>query len=774
MENDIFEYLKSLISKEYLINLTKIKEEFKDTEIFKLSLDAQNHYETLPKEVPEYMLYFVKNIIDNIISILKEKNQKPIFKDGRYLEIVVSYLFKIINSKFNFFPSHKLVFLIYYYLSKYKRKYSTLKNEIKNISNILNDDLCSCFEYFLEKINPESNIILDRKNELEENINCIIELMNANETYEKAPYLMFFEKFLYCEIEMQYFYILIIKYLKQLFNNIDINNKICIYSLLDYLQINKNKDKSIEEVSKIFKEITNNNKSLTNINVKNILIYSLKLLKSNYVLEIKEIAKEIKESDKNPEVANIFNDNEKYYEDLQKELYHIIFNINNPLPIISKYPEEKIQWCIIIKILDILLDDDIIKNSYIKILIHNIVQLFKEKLDYLTEKDFILNTFQFLFNVIFYSKRNNLLYPELLFLLTNNQDIYTIFLDTENDEIFYSNIEKNILNGISSTSIKSVNIESIKKFKFEKTFCSIITEILRNKIDYINELNIVKLYKTYINISLSYANNEIEYIIYKLYLFYNKNTNIEDYNYNFLDLNINIKKYNDEDTIEKYMNDILKEEEFLGLIKEIICSKVMEEAYSIIHEKDENENVKKKDEKYDILKYYKDFCTEYLNKYINNDLFILMPLSKNFKAFTFRFLKIIINTENVEFKKGEQDLDEQSKKILMKAYLTFIIIHEINHLIKRVNKIGIDSEKSATPRGEEGGKELIELLFGHHLLNQNINMEQAKYILELNNWKKGLTEFHRGYNNTIEKTKGRSIAFLYTGQSEICYNGFLK
>ena len=151
-----------------------------------------------------------------------------------------------------------------------------------------------------------------------------------------------------------------------------------------------------------------------------------------------------------------------------------------------------------------------------------------------------------------------------------------------------------------------------------------------------------------------------------------------------------------------------------------------------------------------------------------------MPLSKNFKAFTFRFLKIIINTENVEFKKGEQDLDEQSKKILMKAYLTFIIIHEINHLIKRVNKIGIDSEKSATLRGEEGGKELIELLFGHLLLNQNINMEQAKYILELNNWKKGLTEFRRGYNNTIEKTKGRSIAFLYTGQSEICYNGFLK
>lgn len=297
--SSIFEYLNILLDKEYLTNLIKIKEEFQDKEIFKLSLKVQKKHGTKNEEIKDYMIYFIKDIIDNIIAILSEKKEEVILKDDIFLEIVVSYLFKIIYSKFNFFPSYKLILLIYYYLSESKINYCNYENEIKIFSNdILNNDLCDCFEYFIEKINlNEDNNRLSRNNKFKNNISFLIKLMNNNEIYDEVPYLMFFKKFLNCEKEQKYYYILIIKFLKQFFNNNDINNKTCLYSLLNYFQINNN----IKGVSETFINIKNNNKTLTNCNVKNILINSLKLLKVNYVLEIRNIAKEMLNNDKKPE-----------------------------------------------------------------------------------------------------------------------------------------------------------------------------------------------------------------------------------------------------------------------------------------------------------------------------------------------------------------------------------------------------------------------------------------------------------------------------------------
>jgi len=148
-----------------------------------------------------------------------------------------------------------------------------------------------------------------------------------------------------------------------------------------------------------------------------------------------------------------------------------------------------------------------------------------------------------------------------------------------------------------------------------------------------------------------------------------------------------------------------------------------------------------------------------------------MPLSRDIKAFTFRFLKIVINIEDVEFKNGN---NEEDKEILLKAYLMFLLIHEFNHLIKLLNMINIDSEIAVTPRYNEGGKELISLLIGNYLLNQKINLNNAKYILDINNWNKTLSEFKKDYNNIVEDNKEKSIAYLYTGNSEICYTGYLK
>ena len=88
--------------------------------------------------------------------------------------------------------------------------------------------------------------------------------------------------------------------------------------------------------------------------------------------------------------------------------------------------------------------------------------------------------------------------------------------------------------------------------------------------------------------------------------------------------------------------------------------------------------------------------------------------------------------------------------------------------------INIDSEEAVTTRNNEGGKELMNLLFGHYLLKNNIYLNQSNYILDINNWKKSLHDFKKDYNNILKEKNDKSISFLYTGYSEICYNGFLK
>lgn len=95
--------LNSLIDKINITNLNEIYKKYKDKEIIKLSLQAQNEFEEKAKNIQEYMKYFVNNLIENISIILSnDNNGKNKFKENFCLEIVISYLFKIIKSKFIF------------------------------------------------------------------------------------------------------------------------------------------------------------------------------------------------------------------------------------------------------------------------------------------------------------------------------------------------------------------------------------------------------------------------------------------------------------------------------------------------------------------------------------------------------------------------------------------------------------------------------------------------------------------------------------------------
>ena len=92
-----------------------------------------------------------------------------------------------------------------------------------------------------------------------------------------------------------------------------------------------------------------------------------------------------------------------------------------------------------------------------------------------------------------------------------------------------------------------------------------------------------------------------------------------------------------------------------------------------------------------------------------------------------------------------------------------------------MSNVDIDKEIAITPRDNEGGKELIKLLFNHHLLNRKIISSQAKYILDIKNWEnKSLNEFRNDYLNVKTETKDNSVLYLdISEKSDICYYGFI-
>ena len=65
---------------------------------------------------------------------------------------------------------------------------------------------------------------------------------------------------------------------------------------------------------------------------------------------------------------------------------------------------------------------------------------------------------------------------------------------------------------------------------------------------------------------------------------------------------------------------ILKDNNFLNLVKNIVKSKVMEEAYSKINEEDKKNKNEYFIKDYDILKYYNNFCAN-IDKYLKIEIF---------------------------------------------------------------------------------------------------------------------------------------------------------
>ena len=153
-----------------------------------------------------------------------------------------------------------------------------------------------------------------------------------------------------------------------------------------------------------------------------------------------------------------------------------------------------------------------------------------------------------------------------------------------------------------------------------------------------------------------------------------------------------------------------------------------------------------------------------------------MALPEEIKGFTFRFLKIVINSEGVNIESKNKNIDNNDIDILLKAYLVFIIIHELNHFMKRIFDKDKNINLCKTPKIKgfdeegEGGKQLIKLLFGDALINKYLNIEQAKYILDLKNWnRKSVLEFQEEFSKIIaNKGNEDSIVYLNSLKMSMC------
>ena len=299
------------------------------------------------------------------------------------------------------------------------------------------------------------------------------------------------------------------------------------------------------------------------------------------------------------------------------------------------------------------------------------------------------------------------------------------------------NKEKEMIMKIEELRVEIKNVEDkdISELKYE--------EILEEKNKYFNFTNRKFLY----NKALNFDEKNIYNILFFLEI--NKQTsekrirNIDDiyieYKNNFISLvkNLNSINYN-------YFYNLISENNFYDEIIDILKSKPISDYlngyryYDEINKKDSNQNkykftfVKKGES------YIENFSEEYdeLIQYLEDSIFFtnlfrLKFLPFGVKAFVNYNLKIFINSLFYEF---NENITKDNKTIIFKAALKIIIIHEIMHILKYLKNNANFNSIPKTPRDREGGKMLINYLFGKPVIKR-INLDEAKKINDLNYWK---------------------------------------
>ena len=200
----------------------------------------------------------------------------------------------------------------------------------------------------------------------------------------------------------------------------------------------------------------------------------------------------------------------------------------------------------------------------------------------------------------------------------------------------------------------------------------------------------------------------------------------------------------------------------------------------------------------EIIKEYKKFCEELKNLSFRNNFFekniCVGRLSKSIKAFTTRYLQIVINYSGIEknipsnnlsltkndFSKedlalinkdkkdsvlNEDDISELISIQVLKSLLLLIIIHELNHYVRRSCCINED-----IIYGEE--EHMFKKIFGVKSFTK-MNYQQAIMIYNKDNWNGELNKFIELFKENDDSKFPYVLKFMETKEKRArCVEGY--
>ena len=772
--NDYIKFIISFLKDESKIPETKMNE-------IKMELELDLLSESLMEKLYNNMLLYYKLYQKKNI---KTDEQKYLFKE------ILSILEIIYDSNpITFIQCDQIKAALIYLINSLKTPLTVNPEEVKKIfldfKDIFPNTTNKIIENELSNFEIEAIKIINKLNEIYyTDFNIELDFTKKNNFNEIIAYLTAFQK------KLPIYFKGFIKYNKETNGNKYLELKVYNYFNI----INHYKDEKSSSLYKgylLFGILSYNNdiqtidfeafksiqtKRINNEEAKNILILVIKFLSeknfNNFLTKLENENFEFYPD--TSKVLDIFDETDKYYKELYNQLKYNFSQYKQKLKLgceIYKKNNLRVLWFNFIKLLLLNLSETDIHENNIKIIFYFIVNLFNPEID--------SSALEFREDVISKLFSQNITSTEIL-----------------SNEIFYQIIDKDY---------SKYYLVSDKINNFEQTFINMrdkyLTIILKNSINRLStgqKIEIKNIQKFMINLPFPIFQDYLSqiginffkshsippnlYSFYKICFYDLEENEMESFIENIRNIEYPISIINEDD-----INNVLKDNSFIALINDIMKSPVMKDAYTRIfyyystngefeleQEVFEQKSFKIKNNYINnksIFDYYKEFCDK-LNNLDYTNLFITMSLPESIKAFTFRFLKIVINSEGIRLK-NEQSYNTIIILLLLKAYLVFIVIHELNHFMKRyLNKNQIyDLCKTPIIKDyKEGGEQLIKLLFGHILIENSINVEQAQFILEPKNWnKKSVIEFSNEFKKIKKDSKNDNcIVYLKAESKSIC------
>ena len=718
-----------------------------------------------PKPKPEEQIFLSKELVE-LLQIIYESNPEKFFTDNLVKSILIFVVYSYNKTTYINLES---IFNIFLNLNDILAKCKSNK-DIEGEVLKFEEDIIPTIQTLINtyKMDFQKNIQLNVKNP---NFVQIIDALNENEI-NLPYYLLGFIEYNELLNHKKYIIIKIYKYLEVI--NPHINNDLnytifqgyALHGLLNYKKLNTINFKNFFDVY--------NNRMTNNIIALDILKLSIELLESKNIGEFNSKLQNVifENGLEPPKISDIFDNTNDYYKDLYSKLKYFLFQYktSKKICLIITIDFLRVLWLNFCKLLLLNVKVGDIEKNDIKIIFFLIVNLFSPDTDR-NSLEFRNDAVSMLFSQCNFSSEI-LAYQEIYKIIDKDYSDYYPDLSKDNKftQMF---IEKENEQLIKDAGIKKDNSE----IKYIKDLCKelpfhLVKEYLEKigKEPEINTLASKKIYNFYRNC-------------------YN---DLDDYSKkDFVEIikGCKTKNYKEAEKIEEIINT----KSFMEMVQNIMKSKVMNGAYDIIYilnatdgkynynkemteeEQQINDSQRNLINGHSIYYYYQSFCDS-IQKLLYSNRFIVMALPEEIKGFTFRFLKIVINSEGVKMKSTNTSINDSDKDILLKVYLVFIIIYELNHFIKSQFNLGNTYDICKTQKiygfddEGEGGKQLIKLLFGDLLINKYLNIEQAKYILDIKNWnKKSVLDFKNDFSK-IATNKGNegSIVYLNSEEMSIC------